>query len=140
MEMTLAEAANAVKMTKQGLLNAINKGRLSASKDVNGQWKVDSAELMRAYPAVKPVTTTPPTDWTPADTSLVTENAVLKAKLEAAEARADDLRRDRDQWQAQAERLLLALPAGSSTNGSGNDNQVRRPWWQRLFQGANHAK
>ena len=111
MEMTLAEAATAVKMTKQGLLNAINKGRLSASKDANGQWKVDSAELVRVYPAAKPVTPSQSTILTIGDAALATEFAVMKAKLEAAEARADELRRERDQWQRQAEQLLLALPA-----------------------------
>ena len=112
MEMTLAEAATAVKMTKQGLLNAINKGRLSASKDANGQWKVDSAELVRVYPAAKPVTPSQSTFLTSGDAALATEFAVMKARLEAAEARADELRRERDQWQRQAEQLLLALPAG----------------------------
>ena len=112
MEMSLAEAATAVKMTKQGLLNAINKGRLSASKDANGQWKVDSAELVRVYPAAKPVTPSQSTILTTGDAALATEFAVMKAKLEAAEARADELRRERDQWQRQAEQLLRALPSG----------------------------
>ena len=115
-DMTLAEAATAVKMTKQGLLNAINKGRLSASKDANGQWRVDSAELMRVYPSAKPVTPTPSTVLTVGDAALTSELAVTKAKLEAAEAMVAELRRARDAWQAQAERLALtASPTATST-------------------------
>lgn len=114
MEMTLAEAATAVKMTKQGLLNAINKGRLSAVKDVNGQWKVDSAELMRVYPAAKPMTSTRSTDLTAGGGDLTTEVAVLRAKLDAAEARANRAERLLDAANERVDVLLRALPVGQT--------------------------
>lgn len=159
MELTLAEAAKAVKMTKQGVLSAINKGRLSASKDANGQWRVDSAELFRVYPAVNTEMSTPSNELTPDDTSLVRE---LTAKLEAAadvrqllEARVDGLERERDAWQRQAEALMRALPPGhpqeapggpvgresrkgqgmchgDSENASGG--RSRLSWWKRLWK------
>jgi hypothetical protein len=47
-------------------------------------------------------------------TSNTTENAieiaVLQAKLEAAERQLEDLKEDRDQWRATANRLLAAPP------------------------------
>ena len=38
------------------------------------------------------------------------ETAVLRAKLEAAEKQIEDLKEDRDQWRATANRLLSAPP------------------------------
>ena len=114
MEMTLAEAATAVKMTKQGLLNAINKGRLSAAKDVNGQWKVDSAELMRAYPVAKQVTPESSMNLMPGGGDLVAEVAVLRAKLDAAEARANRAERLLDAANERVDVLLRALPIGQA--------------------------
>lgn len=110
MEITLAEAATAVNMTKPGLLKAIKSGRLSAVKDANGTWKLDTAELFRVYsPANRKAD--------PAEAVLApehTELAVTKAKLAAAEAMIDELRRARDAWQAQAERLALTSTAGKA--------------------------
>ena len=115
MEMTLAEAAVAVNMTKPGLLKAIKSGRLSAVKDANGTWKLDTAELFRVYaPANRKAETepeTPETEYAPAHTEL----AVTKAKLAAAEAMIDELKRSRDAWQAQAERLALTTTAGKAS-------------------------
>lgn len=159
MELTLAEAAKAVKMTKQGVLRAINKGRLSASKDANGQWRIDSAELFRVYPAVNTETSTPSNELTPDDTSLVRD---LTAKLEAAadvrqllEARVDGLERERDAWQRQAEALMRALPPGRpqeapggprghengrsqgmyhGDSGNASEGEPRPSWWKRLWK------
>ena len=55
MDLTLGEAAKAAKRSKQALAAAIQKGRLSATKDANGVWHVDTSELLRVYPdATKP--------------------------------------------------------------------------------------
>lgn len=140
MEMTLAEAATAVKMTKQGVLTAIKKGRISASKDVNGRWQIDSAELFRVYRPAK-------TEATNAEDKLTTagaEVAVLRAKLEAAEAMVDELRRSRDSWQAQAERLALTQKAperpqeascdkNRTITHAGGETGRRRPFWRRWW-------
>ena len=50
MSITLTEAAKQVGITKSGLMKAIKKGKLSAEKDVHGEWTVDPAELFRVYP------------------------------------------------------------------------------------------
>lgn len=143
MEMTLSEAATVVGLTRQGLLKAIRDGRLSGQKDANGIWKVDTAELFRVY---EPATGKPETADNEYSLGHV-QVAELKAKLEAAadvrrllEDRLARAERDLDAANARVDQLLKALPAGSSTNGSGNDNQVRRSWWSRLFRGADHAQ
>ncbi len=48
---TLGEAARAVGKTKPAIANAIKSGRLSASRDDNGQYQIDPAELFRVYPS-----------------------------------------------------------------------------------------
>src|ERR1017187_8546921 len=50
MSITLTEAAKEVGITKSGLMKAIRKGKLSAAKDVHGEWTVDPSELFRVYP------------------------------------------------------------------------------------------
>ena len=52
--LTLAEAAKETGLTKPAILKAIQKGRVSATKDDKGQWLIDPAELFRVYaPTVK---------------------------------------------------------------------------------------
>ena len=113
MEMTLADAAKATKRTKQALSQAVNKGKLSAAKDANGVWKVDSAELFRVYPPEnKPLQQEPGNDLE----LLRSRLAALEALHEADRELISELRRARDAWQAQAERLALtASPTATST-------------------------
>lgn len=145
MEITLAEAATAVNMTKPGLLKAIKTGRLSAVKDANGTWKLDTAELFRVYSPANRKADPAEAELAPAHTEL----AVVKAKLAAAEAMVDELRRSRDAWQAQAERLALTStsekaeirpaqpPEGERRPKVREEAQkpVKRSLWTRLFGG-----
>jgi adenylosuccinate lyase len=52
MSLSAAQAADQVGMTKQGLIKAIRTGKVSAQKDVHGQWSIEPVELFRVYPAV----------------------------------------------------------------------------------------
>jgi len=115
MEMTLAEAATAVGMTKQGLLKAIKDGRLSGEKDAHGVWKVDSSELFRVY---QPTTGNAATAGNECEVGYPSV-AELMARLEAAadvrrilENRIARAERDLDAANARVDQLLLALPAG----------------------------
>lgn len=95
------EAAEAVGMTKAGLLKAVRKGTLSAEKDHNGEWKIDPSELFRAYPPVNQNTgagnQTVDNGTRPTDTGLQAEIEHLRALLERADQRAEE-------WKAVAER------------------------------------
>ena len=149
MEITLAEAATAVNMTKPGLLKAIKTGRLSAVKDANGTWKLDTAELFRVYAPANRKPDSAEAELAPEHTELHTELAVVKAKLAAAEAMIDELRRARDSWQAQAERLALTQTAGKASElpvqAFGGESRPdgreeaqkagKRSLWTRLFGG-----
>ena len=50
MPYTLAAAAAATGLSKTTIFRAIKSGKISGSKDVNGQWQVEPAELHRVYP------------------------------------------------------------------------------------------
>jgi hypothetical protein len=58
--LTLAEAAKETGLTKPAIFKSIQKGRVSATKDDKGQWRIDPAELFRVYPpaAKKAITET----------------------------------------------------------------------------------
>ena len=121
MDLTLGEAAKAAKRSKQALAAAIQKGRLSATKDANGVWHVDTAELLRVYPDAKCEVGEGGRNLASLATADNAEVAALRARVSALEelrraeqARADELRVERDAWKLQAERLLLALPSGKT--------------------------
>jgi hypothetical protein len=52
--LSLAEAATATGMNKSSILRAIKSGRISATRDELGQWRIEPGELFRVYPAVAP--------------------------------------------------------------------------------------
>lgn len=157
MDLTLGEAAKAAKRSKQALAAAIQKGRLSATKDANGVWHVDTSELLRVYPDAKCDLGDGGRDLAGlATTDNAAELAELRARVRALEelrraeqARADELRTERDAWKLQAERLLLALPAGKADNRPPDapepesrpdarpeaEKPRKRGFWRRLFGG-----
>jgi len=52
MPYTLKQAAGATGKSKPTILRAIQTGKISARKDVNGEWEIDPAELHRVYDPV----------------------------------------------------------------------------------------
>jgi excisionase family DNA binding protein len=130
MHLSLREAADACGASKSTILRAIQRGRLSATRDDDGGWQIDPAELHRVYP--------PRTTRTGASTDAAGQSApppapdataVLDAQLEAlrevlrrADQQLADVREDRDRWRAQAEQATRLL----------TDQRERRSWWRRL--------
>ena len=124
---TLGDAAKATGKSKATISKAIKNGRISATKDETGTFKIDPAELHRVYPP----TVSSEHKETPQETpdeqgksGLIRE---LQARLEAANERlADkdetisDLREDRDKWRQQATALLT-------------DQRVKPSLWSRLI-------
>ncbi len=127
MGISAKEAAELVGLSKGAVINAIKAGKLSAEKDLNGEWKLEPVELFRVY---KPVNN----DYAPGGIGterhdvpdntpsmqreiellremLLTKDEVIKAKEDALE----DLRRAM---------LLLTTTAPQ-----------QRSWWSRLLGG-----
>src|SRR5262245_36485287 len=116
---TLAQAAVLTGMARSSLLRAIKRGGLSGTRNADGTWLVDPAELARAFP----VNAQPALQGGQPD-------QVAAVKLEAAQQRIADLERalsdmrgERDDWKTQAQRLALpnAQPA--------LQNAQRPSWW-----------
>lgn len=152
MDLTLGEAAKAAKRTKQALAAAVQKGRLSGTKDANGVWRVNVAELLRVYPEAQKELGDGMSGLAGLGADTAAEVRELRVKVEALEelrrtetARAEELRVERDAWKQQAERLLLALPAGKGdihpvdAPESGNQVEVqtrkKRGFWRSIFGG-----
>jgi len=99
MSYSLKEAAEASGRTKPTILRAIKAHKISAQKDVHGQWQIDPAELHRVYPK-----TSEP------ERETVNDNNALEREVTLLREVIADLREDRDRWRAQAERLALNKP------------------------------
>ena len=50
---TIATAAAAIGRNKTAILRAINAGKISITKDENGEWQIDPAELHCIYPQLR---------------------------------------------------------------------------------------
>lgn len=89
MLLPLSECAELAGISRSGLMKAIKRGRLTATKDERtGQWAIDSAELSRVYTLKSPGDTAlPPND---------TQSDVLAEQLRSAESMIDALKNERD--------------------------------------------
>jgi hypothetical protein len=108
--LTLAQAAALTGRDRSSLLRAVKRGAISGTRQDDGTWLVDPAELSRVY-------TVSPQAMQHAAQDVQIASQVVEAKLIAAEARIEDLRnaladmrQQRDDWQRQAERLAVSTP------------------------------
>jgi helix-turn-helix protein len=126
---TLGQAAKAATVSKTTIQRAIKSGRLSASRQLDGSYVIDPAELHRVFPrdgngdgeVASSVTVN-------ATGELRVEVEMLRERLDEKDAVIADLREDRDHWRAQAEqatRLLTDQRPAVQPEG-------RRGWWRRL--------
>lgn len=104
--LTPKQAAERAGVGRTTIVRALNAGELKAIRDNDGRWKIDPEAVddwmsMRTPDRQRPKVSS----VTAVDTQLVTENAILSARLEIAEKRIEDLEADRDAWRGQAERL-----------------------------------
>jgi hypothetical protein len=120
MSYSLSQAATAIGMYRSTVLRAIKAGKITAAKDDHGQWCIEPAELHRVYPPVADTTgdTSAARHHAPDETTLALRCALAEQRLADLKLLLEDLKLQRDSWQAQAERLALTAPA--------------RPWWKRL--------
>ena len=115
--LSLLEAANQVGKSKSTLWRASKRGELSVTKDEAGQILVDSSELFRVFQAKRSEPRVMTQDAAVNATHEAHEAddtalrlAVAETKIEALHAMVEELRRARDSWQGQAERLALMAP------------------------------
>jgi len=150
MSLSAKEAAERVGLTKPGLLKAIKQGKLSATKDHNGQWRIDPAELFRVYPPVSGSFYQPVDDsfhqHTPEFTqdiaSLQQEVALLRERLADKDDVIADLRRRLDAEAEERRRLTRLLtthqepgiPPSEQPTEQPTGQPKRKSLWQWLFR------
>jgi hypothetical protein len=131
---TLAQAAAITGMARSSILRAIKRGAISGTRQDDGTWLVDPAELARAFP----VNAQPALQGAHPD-------PVAAVKLEAAQQRVADLERaladmrnERDDWKTQAQRLALPnthparQDAQPDAQPAEQPSRFRRAWrWMR---------
>ena len=140
---TVAEAARIIGKSKTSVLRAIAKGKVSAARDDQGLFRIDPAELARAFPA-------PPQHEPPRASEHGAPRAdALEVKLAAAEAQLaamhdaarlrdealDDLRRRLDQSDIERRQALDRLAGAQEriaallTDQRAAPAPARRSWW-----------
>jgi septal ring factor EnvC (AmiA/AmiB activator) len=102
MSLTLADAASGTGMLKSGILSAIKSCGLSGTRGEFGQLRIEAEELHREL------------------TETRTQASLAEQRVAVLTAMLDDMREQRDRWQAQADRLSSVL----------TDQQRKAPqWW-----------
>lgn len=126
MSISLREASQEVGLTRQTILKAIRNGRVSAEKDLNGEWRIEPVELFRVWP---PVTAVAGRTMGVAGAELSPVAPIVSGEVEALlRAQLDDVRADRDRWRDMAERLTLTDQRASPP---GLSEPPRRRWFGR---------
>jgi hypothetical protein len=141
---SMGKAARQLRVSKATLSKAIATGKLSANRNADGSYAIDPAELAR-YHAVHGhrfhagESGQPSTDASTGNNtgSELVELRVLKRvaeeRLAELKAALDDMRRERDRWQAQADewktqaQRQLATPAPATP-----DPAKPQSWWRWL--------
>jgi hypothetical protein len=111
--LSLAEAAQATALNRSTILRAIKSGRISGSRDAAGAWSVEPVELHRIFPPAQ------------AKPSAVPQDAQADALVAELRAQLADMRRDRDEWREQAQRVALLAPKPDRPS-------ERIGWWHWL--------
>lgn len=57
MKLSAKEAGDLVGLSKAGVIKAIKSGRISGQKNLDGEWQVDTSELLRVYEPIPTVHT-----------------------------------------------------------------------------------
>jgi hypothetical protein len=105
MSLSAKDAAEAVGMTKQGVIKAIKEGKISAEKGQNGQWSIQPAELFRVYQPINKVDSELKDNnesqfTSKVDTSSQLKTLGLELRLEAAYKEIETLKADKEDYKS----------------------------------------
>ena len=120
MAYTLGQAAKATGKSKSGIALAISKGWIAATKNSQGQWQIEPAELHRVYRPLGDEMN----DGSPhGETNRTAEIAHLKATLDGLEKLNQQIKDERDNLRDQNTRLTAMLSAPPPQT-------AKRVWWK----------
>ena len=109
--LTLSQAAHATNVPNSTIWRSIKSGRLSATRDDVGTYRIEASELFKCFPSVAANTEAAGAleRGAMSKTSELqqAQQRALEAEIEASHLRArlDDMTEERNRWQAIAERL-----------------------------------
>ena len=150
MSLSAKEAADQVGMSRQGIMKAIHQGKLSATKDLNGQWQIEPVELFRVYSPISSTqpsatsssknTPEPATETVVAPDAVARENELLWRMLADKDDVIADLRARLDSEAEERRKLTLILTESRNTPTPPPTPPVEpiekpRSWWARLLGG-----
>jgi hypothetical protein len=127
------EAAELTGLTKNAIFKAIKIGKLSAAKDVHGEWRIEPVELFRVYPPVNDsARTSPQSSPQQSIAGLQRENELLRDTVNDLRRRLDAETEARNK-EAEERRTLMLLLTDSRTPAPASQPEQRKSFWQRLF-------
>lgn len=114
-KVSAAQAAKMVGKSVPTITRAIKKGKLSAEPNPDGGWLIDPSELARVWNVTLLESNATPKMLGDETTMKPSDVRVLEVELKAErtmrerlEAEIEDLKQQRDEWQAQAKTLLIS--------------------------------
>lgn len=135
---TLRQAAKATGKAPNTIRNAIKRGRISASQDDAGHFKITPSELHRVYPAVnaQPVdgvqlhSLDSPSEHPQKASISDTEREGYEARIAMLEQTLERERENADEWRKQAQTLALAAPSAHEAPSAGQAKKsgIKAAW------------
>ena len=104
--LTIAEAARTFSVARSTIYSHLRSGKLSATRTLKGERRIDTSELHRIYGSVVATTQSDGVDTTPHDV------AILQARIEALEAQNRLLRDEVEAGRAEKKQLLEVISRG----------------------------
>lgn len=129
MKYTAGQAAKAAGVSKATITRSLKSGKISGSKDPNGAWSIDPAELHRVFPPVAYEPAETQELQQPATPDKSNETGVLERENQMLREALIEARQERDRWHQIAERLSIAPPATAPI-----PQKPPSGFWSRLFR------
>jgi excisionase family DNA binding protein len=119
--LSLREAARAVGLTKSTVLRAIQNGKLSSTRDENGNHQIAVSELFRFRPAAPSRNSAnnsatgqfaPPDaagNAPPENVEITTKLALAEQQIQSLKEMLDEIKKQRDSWQEVANKNATLL-------------------------------
>jgi hypothetical protein len=132
------EAAELVGMSKGGIIKAIKTGKISAEKDIQGEWQIEPIELFRVYSPVSNgsilVDSESERQDTPENTpSMQREVELLREMIQRQDEVISNLWERLEVESEERRKLTLIL---TETRSAAPSVDVEKPkgFWRRLFR------
>ena len=132
MTISAKEAADLVGMSKAGIFKAIKTGKVSATKNGNGEWRIEPVELFRVYQPVSNGLHQSPLPSVQQDIPQSTGS--LQREVDLLREMVTDLRSRLDE-EIQERRKLTNILTETHSPTQAVAPERKRSWWVRLFGG-----